>query len=151
MKHLHSTLLAAAIAVVATPAAMAQTTGVQRGAGEIALQQILDQVIGIRYTSDNRYRSSREQEMFRRADLNRDGSLSRYEVDAYRKRMGYDRDNRRHRQDWRNDRGVPVREVDTNGDNYISRSEAMRFVRDVQRQGLDDYYDRREHRGRYNR
>lgn len=149
MRHLKATLFIAMLAASATAAAQTRAP-VYDSAGEAVLQQILDQVVGSRYSTDTRWRNSNQQEMFRRADLNRDGYLTRAEVDAYRARMRYDRDDRYDRRN-RNERGIPVREVDNNGDGYISRNEARQFVRKVQRQGLDDYYDRSEHRGRYNR
>lgn len=129
------------------PQAQTQNTG------EIIIQQILDHVIGRRYTTDNRYRSAQEQEMFRRADTNRDGYLTQAEVDAYRARMGYGRygnqpyqDNRyqdnRYGYGYRYDPGISVNQVDTNRDGYISKAEAANFVRDLQRYGLDGYYYR---------
>lgn len=48
-----------------------------------------------------------------------------------------------------NDRGVNVRFVDTNRDGYILRREASEFVREVQREGLDRYFERRERDSRY--
>lgn len=143
---LKAALLAALLGTAGT--AGAQQYGTPNTA-EFVLQQILDQVIGSRYTYNNTYRDARQQELFRRADTNRDGYLTQQEVDAYRARMGYsryyDRDrDYRHGDRGRYNRGVPTSQVDTNRDGYISRSEAAEFVRDVQREGLDDYYDRRD-------
>lgn len=142
-------------ALLAALLGTATTAGAQQHvdptSAEFVLQQILDQVVGARYDTHQTYRSQQQQELFRRADTNRDGILTRQEINAYRARMGYaqyyDRDGRFNRR--RDDRGVDVRVVDTNRDGYISRREASEFVRDVQREGLDRYFDRRQRHGRH--
>ena len=143
---LKAALLAALLGAAGTAGAQQYATP---NTAEFVLQQVLDQVIGSRYTYNNTYRDARQQELFRRADTNRDGYLTQQEVDAYRARMGYsryyDRDrDYRYGDRGRYNRGVPTSQVDRNRDGYISRSEAAEFVRDVQREGLDDYYDRRD-------
>lgn len=144
---MRATLLAVMLGAATTAGAQQY---VDPDSPEFVLQQILDQVVGARYGTHQTYRTPQQQELFRRADTNRDGILTRQEINAYRSRMGYaqyyDRNGRPIRS---NDRGVNVRVVDTNRDGYISRREASEFVRDVQREGLDRYFERRERDSRY--
>lgn len=121
--------------------AAAQYYPQQPSTQEIILQQILENVIGSRYGTNTRYRSAEEQAIFREADTNRDGILTQYEVDAYRQRMGYDRYGQDRYNDRRRDPVFPVRSLDTNRDGYISRAEMRQFIRMLDRQGYDYFYE----------
>ena len=125
---LAKTTLAAALAFASTGAVA------QNSAGEQVIYQILQNVLGNPYQNDRRYQNSEYQEAFRRADTNRDGRLTQYEIDAYRARYGggYRDDNR---YDYRYDRrGVRVSDIDLNRNGWISDSEQDRFIRMIENQ-----------------
>lgn len=65
-----------------------------------------------------------KQAMFDRADANKDGSLSRAEVDAFHEKMKDHREQRQDRRDAKHDgKGIPVATLDANKDGFISREE----------------------------
>ena len=65
-----------------------------------------------------------KQAMFDRADTNKDGSLSRAEVNAFHEKMKDHREQRQDRRDTGRDaKGIPVAMLDVNKDGFISREE----------------------------
>ena len=158
-KLLKSAIILALAAAAGT--ASAQTYR-QPSTEEAIIQQILSSVIGTRYGTNTQYRTTSQQEAFRAADTNRDGILTQYEVDAYRARMGYGQYNNGNGYDngynnGRYDNGYnngryndnrynrrdpvfAVRSLDTNRDGYISRTEFRQFLRMLDSQGYDYFY-----------